>query len=515
LLMTGYREVERKFDADPGAPLPDLSGTAGAVSEAAELKLDATYFDTADAQLARHGITLRRRTGGDDAGWHLKLPAGQDERTEVRLPLGRATRTVPVALAREVRVLVRNRPLVPIAMLHTTRIERRLLDADGNALATVADDTVHAERPTAGAVEVSTWREVEVELLGGDRSFLEAVSSRLEEAGLTPSQSSSKLARVLADIPDPRRASAPDEMSRRATAGAVLLAHLREQVDQLIIRDRGARADEPDAVHEMRVATRRLRSALATYRPLLDRGRTDPVRAELKWLGQVLGGSRDAEVLLWRLQDLVSAQPAELVLGPVGCRVDQELRDRHRAAQADLVAVLDGARYIRLLDALDDLVANPALTARAGKRAHKQLPALVGRAARRVDQAAQAVADAPTPQARDQRLHKVAKSAKRARYAAESAAPVVGKPATRLGDRMTALQDVLGEHQDSVAVRALLLELATAAHLNGENGFTYGLMYEQERAIADEARRAYRPALRRASTTKTRRWTASLTQAAT
>jgi hypothetical protein len=92
-----YSEVELKFDADPAMSLPDLTGEAGSVGEATESQLDATYFDTADARLARHHVTLRRRTGGDDAGWHLKLPAGQDERIEVRLPLGRATRTVPAA----------------------------------------------------------------------------------------------------------------------------------------------------------------------------------------------------------------------------------------------------------------------------------------------------------------------------------------------------------------------------------------------------------------------------------
>src|ERR1035437_7695051 len=162
--MDRYSEVERKFDADPGALLPDLSGAAAAVSEAVEAQLDATYFDTADTRLARHHVPLRRRTGGDDAGWHLKLPSGLDERTEVRLPLGRATRKVPVALAREVRALVRDRPLVPIAVLHTTRIERRLLDGDGNTLATIADDTVHGPRLADGAVQESTWREVGVEL---------------------------------------------------------------------------------------------------------------------------------------------------------------------------------------------------------------------------------------------------------------------------------------------------------------------------------------------------------------
>src|SRR5664280_602865 len=182
--MDRYSEVERKFDADPGALLPDLSGAAAAVSEAVESQLDATYFDTVDTRLARYRITLRRRTGGDDAGWHLKLPAGLDERTEVRLPLGRATRKVPVALAAEVRALVRDRPLVPIAVLRTTRIEQRLLDGDGNTLATIADDTVLGQRLADGAVQQSTWREVEVEveveLVDGDRSLLDAVSSLLQ-----------------------------------------------------------------------------------------------------------------------------------------------------------------------------------------------------------------------------------------------------------------------------------------------------------------------------------------------
>jgi len=287
----------------------------------------------------------------------------------------------------------------------------------------------------------------------------------------------------------------------------VVMAHLLDQVDRLVLHDRGARSDEPDAVHQMRVATRRLRSALATYRPLLHRERTDPIRGELKWLGQILGGARDVEVLHWRLQDLLAAQPEELVLGPVGRRVDVDLGARHRAAHADLVAALDGDRYLQLLDTLDDLVTAPPLTARAGERAGKELPALVGRAAGRVERAARAVADDSTPGARDRGLHEVRKSAKRARYAAETAVPVAGNPATEMAEGMEALQDVLGEHQDSVAARALLLELSVAAHLAGEDGFTYGLLYAQELTLAEEARGAYGRALRRASTRKVRQWT--------
>jgi CHAD domain-containing protein len=507
--MDRYSEVERKFDADPGMSLPALTGEAGSVGEATESQLDATYFDTADARLARHHITLRRRTGGDDAGWHLKLPAGQDERTEVRLPLGRATRTVPAALVREVRAIAGDRPLVPIATLHTTRIERRLLDADGNALAAIADDTVHGQRQTGAAAEESTWREVEVELLDGDRAVLDDVSGRLRAAGLTPSRSSSKLARVLGDFAAAPPSAVGDARGRaqRATAGAVVLAYLQEHVDRLVSCDRGVRSDQPGAVHDMRVATRRLRSTLATYRTLLDREQTDPIRAELKWLGEALGRPRDAEVLHQRMLDLVAAQPDEPDLGPVGSRIDSELAGRHRLALVDLQKALDRDRYFRLLNALDDLVARPPLTDRAGKPARKQLPALVGHVARRVDRAARAVADDGTPQTRDQGLHEVRKCAKRARYAAESAIPVAGKPARRMAARMESLQNVLGEHQDSVTAQALLLELTMTDHLSGENGFAFGLVYAQERVRADDARRAYKPALHKAATTRTRRWT--------
>jgi len=204
--MNRFQEVERKFDADQGAALPDLSGAAGSVSEPVESQLDATYFDTADGALARHRITLRRRTGGHDAGWHLKLPAGQDERTEVHLPLGGATAAVPVALVREVRAITGDRPLVAVAILHTTRLERRLLDSHGNALATVADDTVHGQRLTGDTGTMTTWREVEVELVDGDRALLDVVGDRLRAAGLTPSGSSSKLARVLGDTATEARA---------------------------------------------------------------------------------------------------------------------------------------------------------------------------------------------------------------------------------------------------------------------------------------------------------------------
>jgi CHAD domain-containing protein len=386
-------------------------------------------------------------------------------------------------------------------------VERRLLDTKGSPLVTVVDDDVHAERLTNGAVEISTWREVEVELAEGDRSVLDAVSNALTSAGLSPSRAASKLARVLGDVTGAPALAADGRHGKSPTVGDVLLAHLREQVDELIMRDRGARLDEPDAVHKMRVATRRLRSALATYRPLLARAQTDPVRDELKWLGQVLGRTRDAEVQEQRLSNLVAAQPDEVVLGPVRRRIHLEMHDRHRAAHAALIVQLDGGRYLRLLDSLEDLLSDPPLTDRAGRPARRQLAALVGKAARRVDQAARAVRDAPTENARDHLLHEVRKSAKRARYAAESAEPVSGAPAKRLAKRMEALQDLLGEHQDSVSSRILLRELGVAAYLAGENSFTFGLLHREEDVRAEAARDGYEARLRKATSHKVQGWT--------
>jgi CHAD domain-containing protein len=503
-MVTESREVERKYDIELGRPLPSLVEADGAMTltEPVEIQLEAVYFDTPDLRLARRGTTLRRRTGGEDEGWHLKLPAGGDARTELRVPMDAARESVPDQLVREVRVLARNRPLVPVAIIRTDRTERRLLDARGRGLAVIADDTVHAERLGESAT-VTTWREVEVELVDGETALLDTLQSRLSSAGLHRSAAASKLARVLDDevLASPRAPLTP-----QSPAGTVAIRHLQEQTDELIVRDRGARVDEPDAVHKMRVATRRLRSALATYRQLFDPQRTEPLRQELAWLGTALGKPRDAEVLRDRLRAHVAELADELILGPVIARIDTELNARHRVAHAELVQTMDDDRYLRLLDQLDDLVAHPPFTDRAQRPARRELPRLVARACTRVDRAAAAAEQAETASDRALRLHDVRKAAKRARYAAESVAGVFGKPAVRLATRMENLQEILGEHQDSVVARQVIRELAAAAAGAGENGFTFGLLYAREANIAESAQRAYQPALRAASSKRARRW---------
>jgi CHAD domain-containing protein len=506
-------EVERKYDVPAtDLPLPDLAGVDGVaqVEHLDDETLDATYYDTADLRLARSKATLRRRTGGRDAGWHLKLPAVGAGRHELTAPL--RSRRVPAALTRLVRSRTRGARLEPVVRLQTTRAVLRLLDADGRVLAEVADDAVTAEALADDAsgrpAQTSLWREVEVELVDGDEAVLDAVERHLGEWGAAPAASASKLARALgtrlSDRGDDDGGTAGDDDG--GTAGDAVVRHLREQVQELVARDPMVRQDEPDAVHKMRVATRRLRSALKTFRPLLDRSVTDPLRAELKHLGAVLGEARDAEVLRDRLAEQLDAEPVELVLGPVAARVADELGRRYRAAHEAVVAELDGARFLALLEGLDALVTTPPLTDRAARGPGKELRRLVRRAWRRLAAAHGAAEAAGSPAERDHLLHEVRKAAKQARYAGEAVEPAVGEDAERFAERAEAVQEALGEHQDSVASRALLRELGVQAHLSGENGFTFGRLHGLEELRAERAHRAFAVAWDELSSKKVLRW---------
>ena len=510
MTATAVLEIERKYDVPPTAAVPDLGGLPGVAALAlpVEHRLEATYFDTEDLRLRAAGITLRHRTGGDDAGWHLKLPLG-GEREELRVP-GSPEEGVPAELAGLVRVHTRTRPLVPVARLTTRRTVHRLLGADGDLLAELADDAVTGQALAAGEAELA-WREWEVELKTGDRGLLDAVARRIAFAGATPARSSSKVGRVLSTRPTPAGeppwwVTGQDADPAPTTAGGAVQAHLAEQVADLVARDPQVRRDQPDAVHKMRVATRRLRSALATFRPLLDREQTDPLREELRWLAGVLGGARDAEVMHTRLRGLVAAEPPELVLGPVLARIDTVMSARYRTAHEAVVEALDGERYLTLLDRLDALVAAPPFADEARGRAEEVLPRLVRRQWKRLDRTLAAAEAAERGHAQDALLHESRKQAKRVRYAAEAVTPVFGRPAARLAGAMEDLQEVLGQLQDGVVTREVLRQLGAGASVSGQNGFTFGRLHMREQALAEDAVARFPAARKAASRRKLVRW---------
>ncbi len=481
-MTTSVKETERKYEAPDGVRLPAMTGLPGVAATAGphEQLLEAVYYDTGDLRLASAGLTLRRRTGGDDAGWHLKLPAGVDTREELRLPPGGEDSAPPEELGSLVRVHTRGGELAPVALISTERQRWQLVDGRGDLLVEVVEDRVSATGGEDGD-EARTWREVEVEL--GERgtvALLDAVERRLKKAGMRRSRSSAKLTRLLGDRV-PARPTGPDV--GRKSAGGVVLAYLREQADALRAQDPRVRRDEPDAVHAMRVATRRMRSALKVFGGIVDKGRTADLAGELKWLAGVLGQARDLEVLRERFELVLDGLEPELRPGPVAARLTRHFAPREAQAKRSAVEALDSPRYFALLDAVDALLADPPLTRRARGKAKDELPGLAAKSYRKLAaQVARAHDDAG--------LHEARKGAKRLRYAVEAVEPLHGKPARRYRRKVKAVQTLLGDHQDSVVARPVLRQLGAEAGAAGENGFAFGVLHglESQRAALVEER---------------------------
>ena len=491
-MATVVRETERKYEPARGGTaaldaVKTMTGTAGvaAVSELPEQLLDAIYYDTADLRLIRAGITLRRRTGGEDAGWHLKLPAGADTRDEIRLPLTGADGPVPEELTALVRANTRGAALAPVVRIQTRRHVLRLLDGAGRALAEIAANHVSAE-PADGST-ATAWDEIEAELVTGGPALLTAIDQQLRRAGARTAATKTKLQRALAGRLPAAEPTPEPQLTRHSPAGGVVLAYLRDQVAAISYHDPLVRRDEPDAVHQMRVAARRARSALQAFGTIIDRETTRPLCAELKWLAAALGQARDTEVLQARLTADLAAVPPALVVGPAQARITAHFTAQLTQARQTALDTLDGQRYLRLLDNLDALLADPPLTPLAARQAGKALAKPVRRAARRLQRALDAV---PGAQDRDTAIHEARKATKRARYAAEAAVPALGRTASRQAAQAKELQQLLGDHHDSVVARAVLLDLAGEARAAGEDTFTYGLMYQRQACQAAEIEQA-------------------------
>ena len=512
-----HQELEIKYDVDETFEVPPLAelvtgyqhSTPVVEGERVTHRLEATYYDTSDHRLARARLTLRRRTGGEDAGWHLKVPGADGARQEVRLPLGRSTVNVPAALRKLVQVTARGEALVPVARIVTERTVRHLVDATGQAVLEVADDRVEAQRLLGADGEgPSSWRELEVELQGGDRPWLDTVDERLRGLGLRVADSQSKLARVLGTETVPASAPSPKSRTKRgakSTAGDVVLQYVTEQVEQILTNDVQARVDTPGSVHRMRVATRRLRSALQTFSPVVDGDVARPLRAELKWLAGELGAARDAEVLRERLSTALEEEERRVSSSPVGDIAGTELSQAYREAHDGLLGALSSERYLKLVDALDGLLTAPPLTAKAGRPAAKVLPRRAARAYATLSDLVDAAYQVPPGEERDRHLHEARKAAKKARYAGETMATFFGKPAAAFASAMEGLQEELGEHQDSVVMRARLADLAQR-ETSPAAAFAYGRLHAQEERRGDLAVERFEAAWQKGSKRSLRRW---------
>lgn len=538
-------EIEKKYDVDTAASLPALKDIpdVGRVGEPYEAHLDAVYFDTNDLALAARRITLRRRTGGSDAGWHLKLPrasaaaseAGQ--RQEIHAPLGQPD-VVPDKLLAHLHVYVRGSGLAPVARLDTKRTTVALYGHDGVHLADFADDHVVAEvltaaagagageagAPETGAGEAATarkreWREWELELVHGTPELFPAAAACLAAAGARPAPHESKLGRALGEAWPQRAEAAHDDGAtaegapaegaqaakkpggkrpgKKWPASAVVTAYLGGQIDELLAQDPRVRLEEPDAVHAMRSAARRMRSALAVYRKLFGGAAVRRLRDELQWIGRILGTPRDAEVMLDRLREHAAELPPDRAGDVVKERVERELGTRFDAGYRKAQEVLLTDRYFRLLDDLEGFRDQPPVRPLASAPGRKVAGKLVNRTARRLRRAHKAALRSAEGTARDAALHQVRKDAKRFRHAAESVDPVYGKRAAKLAKAAQKQQKILGDHHDSVIARDVLGKLGSATDLPEPVALAYASLLEREERIAAADEAKYRKARRK------------------
>jgi CHAD domain-containing protein len=483
-----HREIERSYTPPAEGELPDLTQLPGVARivgpDVAELR--ATYFDTADLALTRAGVSLRRREGGPDEGWHLKVPAGSG-RDEVQLPLTPELEP-PRDLVDVVLAWTRGAPLEQVATIRTRRTTYPLLDDAGAVLAEVADDEVTGN--AADGEPPVVWREWEVEIVDGRDDLLSDADELMASVGVAPSQVQRKIVGVLGDRlpPETRFPSAkPGKPAAR-----VVQRRLAKQVAELLRRDSQIRRGEDEGVHRSRVACRRLRSALATFRPLLDREVTDPLRDEIKWLGLRLSDARDAKVVHERLTGLVQGEDRGVVA--VQHRIDDAYARRREAADQEVASTLTSERYLDLLAALDRLAADPPWSEAAESSARSVLPKQVRKDWKRLRRRVEEIESAED---RDLAMHEARKAAKRLRYGAESLQPAWGKDAKRLVKASKKVTTLLGERQDTAMTRPDLVAIAAEAQAAGEDTFTVGRMHAREQWRAAEIDREFEDVWRR------------------
>lgn len=459
MTVTESTETERKYEAANTARTPVFSKIPG-IDHAAdpdENYLEAVYFDTSDLTLAARGITLRRRTGGRDDGWHLKLVLDADSRQETHAPLGRPDK-VPADLNDRLQAYTRGKKLKPLALISTRRATYRLYGPSGEHLADFTDD--HATTTNLRTSHTGPhWREWEIELVHATPKLFTAAEDVLSAAGAQPAGHHSKIARAMgADWPSHKKPAAR-EPRKKGPVLDIALAYLDAQINALITHDAGVRHEDPDAVHHMRSAARRARSALTIYAPLFKKKSTATLRRELRWIGRMLGRPRDAEVMRKRLLTSLATLPEVRAAGPAQTLIEHQLATAYDNGYQRAVGALQSKRYFNLLTALEDFRDNPPTKPLSGKKARKNSALLVNKAAARLERSQRKAKKLRNKTGYDTALHTVRKDAKILRHAAESVSTLHSKRAHKLEKAGHRIQEILGEHQDAVLALELLESL--------------------------------------------------------
>jgi CHAD domain-containing protein len=476
------REIKLALPGRFSMPALSLNGDPLDVAELPDQQLRATYYDTADLRMARHGVTLRYRTGeADPPHWTLKLPVGargsEIERDELHFEAPR--REPPPEVRSLVTAFARGEPLTPVATLRTRR--RRLhLISDETPIAEVSDDEVSViERRRV----VSRFRELEVEALV-DGLDLRPLGDQLRTAGATESEPIPKVVRALGS-----RATAPPEIGPLtvpddARLADVVAASIADALTRIVNNDPRARLGTPEGVHQVRVAMRRLRSDLRTLGDAVDPVWREAMEPRLRQVADAAADARDADVMSLRLRAQGDASTSALA------PLFETLERRRVAARDRLMTTLDGEGYVALLNDLAAATVRPPAGPADGPVGEALGPLVLDawdRLQRRADDL-----DADSP---DEDFHRARIAVKRARYASELAArSLKDKPAdgaARLGARLAELQDLLGDVQDAAVAESLVRDTLSARGAGQRYAFEAGRLVERLRSRSDESRGAF------------------------
>jgi CHAD domain-containing protein len=506
-------EEERKFQVDDQFAMPDLSAAAppgGYIIPLPAMTLRATYYDTVDRRLARAGVSLRHRRGeAPEKAWTVKLPSDVPG-TRHELSRAGSPTEVPPDLVDLVTAYHRGAPLEAAAVLRTVRRVYEIQDPDHRVLAEVADDTVSV---LDGRKTTLKFREIEVERKNGGPKVLDRAEDLLREAGARNGGFTPKHVRAMRLTGEPPDLTPPTSLPAKPTADEVVANALRSDIGRIFAYDAFVRLRDPlpdgdTPVHQMRVGTRRLRSDLRTFEPLLDAGWTSKLRAELGWLADVLGGARDAEVLRARLRSTADLDPLAPLDEAAVARIDAELTVRHEEALTVLDDAMRSPRYLALLDMLVEAARTPQLSPDAQRAAIKALPELVVRPWRKLVYGGGPAPGAAGLQQRgpDDEWHAVRIRGKRARYATDAVASVIGGAASALATALGKVQNLLGEHQDAAVAADTWLEIAKSDPDDHALAVTAGRLYERERAAVRAARAGFPEAWAAATKKKVTEW---------
>jgi CHAD domain-containing protein len=481
------REIKLALPGRFTLPALSLNGDALDVATMPDQQLRATYYDTADLRMARHGVTLRYRTGeAETPRWTLKLPVGargsELEREELNFEASR--REPPAEVRSLLTAYTRGEPLTAVATLRTRRRRINLI-ADETPIAEVADDEVSVIEARR---VVSRFRELEVEALV-DGVDLQPLGDQLRTAGATESEPIPKVVRALGS-----RATAPPEIAPKSVD--VVAASIADALTRIVRHDPQARLGVPEGVHQIRVAMRRLRSDLKTLGDAVDPQWRDAIEPRLRSVADAAADARDADVMSQRMRSELDGTTT--VLAPLF----ETLERQRTAARERLMAMLDGEAYVALLN---DLVA-ATVTPPAGP-ADAPVSDALGQLVIDAWDRLQRRADELEPDSPIDDFHRTRIAVKRARYAAELAArSLEGKAAegaTHLGERLAQLQDLLGDVQDAAIAEGLIRETLSARGAGARYAFEAGRLVERLHSRADESMRAFRDEW---PETRRRRW---------